>query len=179
MRRPSDRWEATAAALLLVIFLAGAPLAAFFAGRAMYADDIRQQAANRSHHLHVEAVLLDDAASPYTSDDAGPTVTVKVARAQWTAPDGTSRGGVVEVAPGDRAGAKVTVWVDNHGSPSTPPATVHPAFEAATAATAAALGVAVLLIVVRLILRFVLHRRRMRSWQQEWLEVEPRWTRHR
>jgi hypothetical protein len=175
MRRRSDRWEIGWVAVLLLAFLAGLPFIAYAAARDAYRDDVRQQSWNRAHRMHTEAVLLADAPPPA----AGSMTDSTVALARWTAPDGTTRLGTVQVVAGRRAGTSVGIWTDEHGAATTEPAGVHPRTDAANVAVVVMLGGGAALVLLRVLLRVLLHRRRLQSWQQEWLEVGPRWSRHR
>jgi hypothetical protein len=68
------------------------------------------------------------------------------------------------------------IWVDGRGTVTGPPQHRNPVLDglAASVLTLGALG-AVLYATQRLVVRS-LDRRRLDSWQQEWLLVEPRWT---
>jgi hypothetical protein len=179
MRRTSDRWETGLAAVLLVALLMGLPFAAYCAGRHVYRDDVRRQAWKGTHRLHIEAVLLADAVMPVAADGAGGPGDTTVAPARWTAPDGSVRQGTLEVITGDRAGARVGVWMDEHGNLVEEPGGVHPAGDAINVAVIVVFGGVVVLLALRVLLRAVLHHRRLRIWQQEWLDVGPKWSRHR
>jgi hypothetical protein len=179
MRRASDRIETWLTVSLLVVFVAAAVWAGGAAARMVYRADLRQQTWNRTHLFHVEAVLLEDPVVPGTADDAGSPVTPPMARARWTVPGGSQRVGIVQVAPDDRAGSRVATWIDDHGALSGPPGEVSPHTDAGLGATAAVLCLAAALFFVRQVVRGLLYRRRIRSWHQEWLEVGPRWSRHR
>ena len=179
MRRTSDRWEIGLAAVLLATLVMALPFAAWGAGRHVYRDDVRQQAWNGAHRIHIEAVLLADAVTPVAADGSGAEGATTIAPARWTAPDGTVHEGTLEVISGDRSGARVGVWTDEHGAPVEAPGFVHPLGDAINAAIIVVLGGVVILLALRVLLRGLLHRRRLRTWQQEWLDVGPKWSRHR
>jgi len=94
LRRRSDKIAARAAALLLAVFLIGAPLlsvaAAGWAGRAAAA----MQRAERSWRL-VPAILLQAAPVPVA---AGGILAYPRVPARWTAPDGQARTGRIPVS---------------------------------------------------------------------------------
>lgn len=179
MRRASDRIEALLAASLFLCFLVATPLAGGWVARSVHRADLRQQASDRLHLHNVEAVLIEDPQALGVADGTGLPVAQSVARARWTAPDGSVHVGTVQVAATDRAGGRIALWIDDQDLPSGPPAQLSPGADAVAAATGVALGVAAVLAAVHLAVRRLLDRRRLRSWQQEWLEVGPRWTRHR
>jgi hypothetical protein len=178
MRRRSDRIEGWLTTSVLLIFLAAAPVAGGVAGRATYRADVREQRWNQTHFFPVESTLLADATQPFTGSN-GVLVDVEIAPASWTSADGVARQGIVVAEAGDKAGRRVVVWTDDRGEPTAAPTTPDARGDAIVAATLAVLGVATVLIVLTFVTRALLNRHRLRSWQHEWLEVGPRWTRHR
>jgi hypothetical protein len=171
LRRRTDKIAAWAAALLLTVFLIGAPLlsvvAIGWAGRAGAAD----QRAERSWR-QVPAVLLQAPPAP-----AREVVGYSRVRARWTAPDGRMRTGQILVSTGLAAGRTVPLWVDAAGSPAGPPPTHRTAI--ATKATAAVVAAAALGIVLLSLARagqWVLDRRRLADWGVTWASVGPQWT---
>jgi hypothetical protein len=179
MRRASDRVEGWLAMSLLLVFAVVAPFAGVWTAHSTYRAVLQRQTDDRLRRFHVEAVLLEGAVVPGRTDDAGVFAAEPVARARWTAPDGSSRLGIVQVAAGDPAGRQVSLWIDDHGEPIGPPAEVHPRTDAVAAASAVVLLLAGALFAVGLATRRLLDHVRIRSWRNEWLEVGPRWTRHR
>jgi len=168
LRRGSDRAEAWLnAVLLIVLVLAGSTLATVTA-RGAYRDQERAAAWDRTHRFEVWAVLMSKPVSPPGA-----------AQAQWKAPDGTQRTGLVAATPKTAVGAWVPIWVDEHGTVSTAPLHRSPATHAAGVAVVTVLLVAAALSVIWLAGRRLLDRRRLRTWQDEWLEVGPRWSKYR
>jgi hypothetical protein len=172
LRRRTDKTAAWATALLLVVFLVGAPLlsvaAIGWAGRAGVAD----QRTERSWR-QVPAVLLQAPLAP-----AREVMGASRVRARWTAPDGRALTGQIRVSTPLAAGRTVPLRVDAAGSPAGPP----PAHRAATAreATAAVVAAAALGIVLLSLAwagRWVLDRRRLAEWEVTWASVGPQWTR--
>jgi len=80
-----DRVEAVVAGGLVVVFLAGAPLAAIAAGHAVYSAASRTAYAQQSTWRQVPAVLTATAPAAGSRQDQVTTP------ARWTAPDGTRR----------------------------------------------------------------------------------------
>jgi hypothetical protein len=79
----------------------------------------------------------------------------------------------------DRAGAQEPIWVDETGTITPAPPRRRPATKATEAAVAAVGVLTAALTAVWLLCRHLLDRRRIRSWQTEWLEVGPRWSKYR
>ena len=177
LRRGSDRVEARCGALLFLALLVAGPVLAWWAGRATYVEDVRLREWESRHRFAAEAVLLEPSAPAGTAEDTSPLVVNVVARARWTAPDGSRQVGNLPVSPGVAAGTSVPIWMDERGKVTGPPSRRVPAMEAGTVAAAVLLGVATLLAGLRAALIALLDRHRMRSWQAEWLRVEPSWSR--
>lgn len=171
LRRRSDKIAVCLAALLVAVFLIGAPLlsvaAVGWAGRAGAAG----QGVERSWR-QVPAVLLQAAPAP-----AGGVAGYSRVLARWRAPGGRVRTGQIPVSVGLAAGRAVPLWVDAAGSPAGPVPS-HRAvltFEAAAAAgAAAALGIVVLCLACAG--HWVLDRRRLAGWEADWAAVGPQWA---
>jgi hypothetical protein len=173
LRRRTDKIAARLAALLVVVFVAGAPMlslaAAGWAGRAVAAG----QVATRSWR-QVPAVLLQTAPAPTA---AARVLGSSRAWARWIAPDGRARTGQIPVSAG-QAGHTVRLWVDAAGRPagSSPARGAAAAREAAAAAVATA-TLGIVLVCLAWAGRWVLDRRRLAGWQTAWAAVGPQWTR--
>ena len=172
LRRRTDKIAARLAALLLAVFLIGAPLlslaAVGWAGRAGAAE---QQAARSWRQ--VSAVLLQAAPAP-----AAGGVGYSWVRARWTAPDGRARAGLILMSVGLAAGRTVPLWVDAPGSPTRSPLN-HRAVVAreAVAAVVATVALGIALLCLAWAGRWVLDRRRLADWEAAWAGVGPQWTR--
>jgi hypothetical protein len=171
LRRRTDKIAAWATALLLAVFLIGAPLlsvaAIGWAGRAGAAD----QRVERSWR-QVPAVLMQAPPAP-----AREVVGYSRVRARWTAPDGRARTGQILVSTGLTAGRTVPLWVDAAGSPTGPPPTHRAAMaREATAAVVAAAALGIVLLSLAWAGRWVLDRRRLTDWEVTWASVGPQWT---
>jgi hypothetical protein len=174
LRRRTDRIAACFAALLLAMFLVGAPVLSIAAiGWAGRTGATEQQAARSWHQ--VSAVLRQTARAPSFSRELLGSSPVQ---AWWTAPDGRVRSGAIPVSAGLAAGHTVPLWVDEAGLPAGPPPS-----HGATLAREAAAGVVatVALGIVLLCLaqagRWALDRRRFAGWEAAWTAVGPQWTR--
>lgn len=178
LRRGSDRIQAWLTLAVVVVTLAGTPWVAWRVASATYRAEVRASAWEQRHHRPVAAVLVRDAPSrSYDGDAASASQQSVLVPARWTAPDGTVRARKVSVAGGTRAGSTVTVWVDEHGELVLPPRRRNPAADATIAAMLAAVALAGLSGGIRRTVVWRLDRRRLRSWEAEWLIVGPRWSR--
>jgi hypothetical protein len=179
LRRRTDRIEAWITALLLVIFLVGAPAAWITAGRWVQHGGVLEQRAQRSWH-QVPAVLLKTAPASPNFDLRTSWSFDVMAPAWWSGPGGRHLAGQVPVPPGARAGTTVPVWVDGSGRPTGTPLLhgelVRRELGAEVIAPAA---LAVLLLLVGLVVRWLMNRRRLAGWETNWAFVGPKWTKHR
>jgi hypothetical protein len=178
MSRGSDRAERRLTVALLLVFALGAPLLGSWAGGGAYRSEQKSHDAVRRGLARVDAVLLDPATQPGPTDGTGLAVDIWVARVGWTAPAGGSHVGFVQLTAPRPAGDHIGLWIDEQGKPSSGPGHSIAGTKAALAATAAGLCLLGVVFIVRVSVRVVLDRRRMRSWQDEWDEVEPGWTSH-
>lgn len=171
LRRAHDRVEAVVVGVLVVVFLAGAPLAILTAGRIAYSLGSRTAHAQQIAWHRVSAVLLTAAPpSPYHSSQSN-------VQARWAAPDGTWRTGAVPAPRGASAGSTVMVWVDPAGRP-----TSHPLHRSQVWGLVAAADVltfvfaSFILLCAGRLARYVLDRRRLAAWDADWRATEPHWT---
>jgi len=166
LRRGSDRLEGWLNAVLILVFLVVGTALAGHTARTTYRDELRAAASERAHRHQVWALLLE----PPAPD---------IARARWTGPDLSAHVGQVVVPPTAAAGSWLLLWVDDRGEVTSPPSRRRPATDATEVAVAVVLVLAAALAALRLVARHLLDRRRLRSWQEEWTEVGPRWSRYR
>jgi hypothetical protein len=169
LRRTVDRVEAAVVGGLVVVFLAGAPLAALTAGHAVYRIWSRTAHAQQAAWHQVPAVLL--ASVPASGYDDGQV------SARWTAPDGTRHTGNVPAPAGARAGSTLMVWVDAAGRPTSPPLQLWEVRgQAAAAATLASIAAGLVLLCAGRLAHSLLGRRRLAAWDADWQATEPQWT---
>jgi hypothetical protein len=164
-RRPVDRVE-NAARLVAVLAIACAMPFALSAGAAMHRHDV---ASSAKDSRQVTAVTLNSV-PPEIAYGAGPT-TVPVP-ARWRAPDGTVRTGVVQVMPPERAGARLSIWIDAAGLVSTPPMSAT-ALVMRQAVTVAVCLLGALLVVAGLLcaVHVRLDRVRYARWDRDWYRL--------
>jgi hypothetical protein len=168
----TSRWLVPAA---LALFLALCPVVAGVTGVWVRADN--SAVAHRAlGWQEVTAVLLRPVPGQAESghgENAWMTWTLAV----WTE-DGVRHTGDVPAAAMRSAGSKQAVWLNQAGQPQMPPLTPGQVWDRAAADTLIALaGLAAVLTVTCLLARRVLYRRRLASWELEWLTVGPLWSR--
>ena len=159
--------------VLLVVFLAGAPLTALAAARWATASGLPAERAQAGRH-QVAAVLLHDAPTPVGSlyfPAPDPQVP-----ARWAGPAGY-RTGLVYAPPGAKAGSIVMVWIDRSGGLSQEPAgAADMAGLELLAAVAATAVLALVLLSAWVIATATLGRYRIAAWDADWAATEPQWT---
>ena len=178
LRRGSDRIQAWLTLSTIVVAVLAGPWVGWWTARTTYLAETRASAWEKQHHRPVPAVLVQDVPVVAGADgEVPPAPATTPAPARWTGPDGTVRSGAAPAPPGTRAGSTVTIWVDEHGTAVSPPRRQSPAMDASTAAALAVAGLVALLAGLRRIVIWRLDKRRLRSWEAEWLIVGPRWSR--
>jgi hypothetical protein len=179
LRRRTDRIEAWITAGLLVVFLVGAPLSWFAAGRWVEQGVVREQHAQQSWR-QVAAVLLEAAPAEPQFEFGLPWNPAVLVLAHWMGPDGKDQIGQIPVKAGSWAGRTVQVWVDTLGRPTGPPLPSSVLAErVASAKTLAPATLALLLLGLGWLVRRVMNRRRLAAWEADWASTGPRWTRRR
>jgi hypothetical protein len=174
LRRPSDRIEGTAVALLSAAFLVAVAYAAFLGWGFSQAEGA---AAAR---LHPATAVLTRTTPAADSDMSG-----NDAAARWQAPDGKPLSGILTpvTAPGiwgASPGTKVPVWLSASGTPAPPPPGVTAVvMTAVVIGIATAGGIGVVLGVCYFLCRLLLDRRRLAGWESDWALTGPRWTMRR
>ncbi|MFJ6986726.1 MULTISPECIES: hypothetical protein [unclassified Streptomyces] len=181
LRRTTDLVEAWVALAALLLLVLGAPAAGWIVGS--LAQDVLQESAREqrsSRHQVTATVVRRLERSPADADpeNAGQDLRTRVL-ADWTAPDGTARHGVVlSVLGSPDRGDRFPVWTDATGRTAARPmdpgtATAH--------AVLAGLGAALLAAGIveaarRLVVRHMV-RRRYARWDQAWERAGPDWGR--
>jgi hypothetical protein len=173
LRRRSDRVETVILAALLAAFLGGAPLAAHAAATWISATSQQELRAQQATYRQVTAVLLDAAV---TVPGYGGGYSPAQATAQWRAPDGAVRTGLIATPAGAKAGRTVRIWTNLSGELVTPLQQDQIASRADLAAMAAVAALGIVLLTAAVAVRRALDRRRMTAWEAEWLATGPRWS---
>lgn len=173
LRRASDRVETVVLAVLVIVFLAGAPFTALACGQWAYDTAHQAQLSQEASWHQVPARVLK-----VSSVGGGYAVLATQAQARWTAPDGKVVTGEIPIPPGTGPGATVRVWTTDDGQLTDSP--MQHSQVTTTAYFAGTFGVITLmtlLSVTGLLARRALDRRRMAAWDAEWRASGPRWTR--
>jgi hypothetical protein len=172
MRRRIDKLAACMAALLMAVFLIGAPMLSVAAAR--WAGTPRPPL---SGPRAPGARCLPSCCGAAPLPAVGWAFGSSWVTARWTAPDGHERAGRILVSTGLAAGRTVRLWVDAAGSPTGPPphygAPVASEAMAAVLATVALGGVLWWLAAAG---RWALDRRGLAAWEAAWAVVGPQWT---
>jgi hypothetical protein len=178
LRRRADRLEVTLRLLILILILAGVPLASGCVGLAIDHTVIRQSQAERAADHQVRAALTQ-AAPAHGSPDLYSGVQTAWVPARWVAANGTIHFGQVLAPAGSAKGSTVAIWISAAGTATDPPTTrgdiVSDVF---VASTSTGLLLIVALVGLRVLGQYALDRRRMRAWDAEWRATGPRWTGH-
>lgn len=176
LRRTCDRVEG-ALRLLALLGVIVAVITGINMGLRAYRDGVRVEQEQRRARQQVPAVLVQDSSRPGMAPVGG--VIPGRARAEWKAPDGSTRRGLVAVDPTHRAGDTVMIWIDRRGDLTRPPqdrgATTAAAISSGFAVPLAAVAFSTVLLVTT---RMVNQRRAARRWEAEWTIVEPSWRHH-
>ena len=169
LRRHDDIVEAWVVLAMWMVIAVGGAIAGLVTAHA--ADDVLAQ--QRAERHSVRAVLLTDLPSASSSGDTAERISADVS---WTTSDGTAHTGRALVSAGQKAGARVLVWLDAEGRlTSQPPGRVEAGFEAGLLGTAASLATAGVVFAAGAVVRWRLDRRRLDGWDTEWAMVGPRW----
>jgi hypothetical protein len=174
LRRRSDKITVCAAALLLAVFLIGAPLlSAAAVGWAARAGSAELRA-ERSWH-QVPAVVLQAAPAPAV---AAGIFLYPLVPARWSAPDGQARTGRIPVSTRVAAGRTIRLWVDAAGSPTGSPLSHRLMMvNEAMAAAVTIVGLGIILLCLAWTGQRLLDRRRLAAWEAAWAAAGPQWTR--
>lgn len=175
LRRRCDLLEAWLAPVATALFLVLCPVLFLVLGMLVRADNAAVMRAQRSWQP-VTATLLQSVPGPAFSDGGANTWTAWTA-ARWTEHGQTYRGEVPANA-GSSAGSTETIWLNHAGHVQQPPMSSAQVSDWIYGDTLLAIGALALALVVAVwLIRRALDRRRIASWELDWLIVEPRWSR--
>lgn len=161
-------WALTSMGALLLV-------AAILAGSAAYGSTVERGLVERAERTPVQAVLLEN--TPVVSGARGTAPSRVPVRASWVGADGMPRSGLVEAAPALRAGSTVTIWLDHDGRVVPRPVGEDEAvLVGGLAVTGVVLLGGLLLGGCWAGVRMLTGRVKAALWEQEWAQVEPRWS---
>lgn len=162
---------------LAVLFLVSAPLLAAVAVHLIDAAGLREIRAGAALRQIPATVVQSTPYGQAGLDGLGGAALVEV---RWRAPSGRARTGLLEVAQGARAGARVTIWVTRHGQLADAPLSrVDLTERMALAAFTVVFGLAAALSMVFAAVRLAANRRRMADWARAWAATSTRWSQSR
>nr|WP_309141349.1 hypothetical protein [Streptomyces composti] len=155
---------------LLLVLVAGMPLAAVAAGTAAYEGAMHTVQVQAAERQQVRAELISGTEDAYHGAK-------QQAKVRWSDQDGTVRTGTALVEADTPKGATVKIWVDRDGDVTSPPMTRTQAVTNAWfTGGLTALGVVAATGAAEALLRTALNRRRYAQWEAEWEAVEPEWA---
>ncbi|MFC4003258.1 hypothetical protein ACFS2C_15785 [Prauserella oleivorans] len=172
MARRADRVEGWLLAFALIAPLLALPVAvsAGSDGYARAVETVRQE----THSRHqVTATLLADA-EPSVGSSYGAVLerTARV-RAEWPAPDGSVRTGMITTEPGYSTGSTVRIWLNESGGQTVEPRTAGWArWEGIAIAAMSWFAVVLPCAAGYGLARRVLDTRRLRAWDREWARID-------
>jgi hypothetical protein len=178
LRRRSDRVESLVLRWGLVAVVATMILAPTV-GADTYQREMKQVAIQAATRHQVFAVVMENAADqpPSSAEPSGIAPPPVRVRGSWRAPDGSTHTAPMEVEIGTPAGARVPIWVTDHGQQVPAPETPEGAAIGAVLASAGIIAFAIALFVaIYWLFRWPLDRLRSASWDREWQRVSSQWS---
>ncbi|WP_327675030.1 Rv1733c family protein [Kitasatospora sp. NBC_00458] len=178
LARPVDRARSRAwlaAAVALAVGLAGVVTAALVG----YRTSVRTTESERGRLHRIEAAVIGrvQPEQPANSRWTGGYENRVEVSTVWTAPDGRTHAGTVQLPRTTLTRPTVTLWVDDAGEPARTPETRIGLTVGAVCTGLAGGATLATLIGVALALRLrALDRRADRDWQRSWARWEPRWS---
>lgn len=175
LARGTDRLAGALLILVLALGLLLVPVMLTF-GTLTYSDIVDSAAQHAKDWQQTAAMVIEDAKATGYVTRGGPAAGASRALVEWRLPNGTTETGRVHVEKGVRAGARITIWLDEEGKPVTPPAGPSEAVAGAVLAGVTGLFAAEGLLTLTYYGAIrLLDRRRLRTWEQGWTRVEPEW----
>lgn len=175
LARGADRAEGAVVILFVLLALVLVPVMLTF-GSLTYSNLVEQSMQQFRGRYEAVAVLTEDA--PAVSVAAGGEVVSgrSMVAARWRLRNGITRTGLVDAEDGSKAGTEVSVWLDESGRPTDPPASTVDLVGAGILVTVFGwLGAVGLLVLGCWGLHRAFDRYRYRAWTTEWARVEPDW----
>ncbi len=176
LRRSTDRVEAGVAAVLAVLALVTVLLATVVA-MSTYRQAQSEAATKAAQQASVTAVLLTNAAVPFTDSPEQGVAGHATAVTRWPLPSGQQRTAPLWVSADRHAGDRMLIWIDQLGNRVDPPQT-----PGSMIADAVAYGIAVLAGGWVLLgglwwsVCQVLGRINAARWDLDWTRTDPGWS---
>lgn len=176
LRRSIDRWAAGLTAALLLLALALLPLAALI-GHGVHQRMLAEAAEQAATHRQVSAELVEPSRLEVLPSAHPQTQVQFEAVARWSAPDGRSYTGPIEVTSRGVPGDRVDIWIDGNGQRVPPPVSEQRALAAAiSTGVLVVIGGGALCAVAALGVRVLAESVARSAWGREWEDVSRRWT---
>lgn len=177
LRRRSDVIQGWIGVGLLLVALAGTPLAMFKAGDAAHRHYSRS-AQNQAETRHrTTAVLVEDARRHPEPGSAEARESRYPTKVRFTDPHGNTRTATTDVEPALPKGSIIGVWADTEGAITDPPlAPDQIRNRAMGSALIAALAVHATAAGAYATVCRIFERRNLAAWDSAWAGTAPRWT---
>ena len=174
LARGTDRLAGALTILALALGLLLVPVMLTF-GSLTYSGIVDRAAQHARDWQQTAAVVIEEAKATGYVTRGGPAAGASRALVEWRLPNGTTDTGRVHVGKDARAGARITIWLDDKGEPVTPPTDPAAAAGAVLAGATGLFAAEGLLTLTYYGAIRLLDRRRLRTWEREWTRVEPEW----
>ena len=175
LRRPSDRIESAVLAAAVALTIAATPLAMAF-GSAAYHYNMAVSAEQTAASYQVTATLQEPTDSTVILESVATTV---LAKAEWTAPDGSEHTGLVSAPQEAPAGTAVHVWTNRRGDAIGAPLSTTQAWgRGVMVGILTMVAAATLCTALACAFRWRLNRIRYAAWEAEWRQIDPWRTPH-
>jgi hypothetical protein len=176
LRRGTDRVETVLRLILVILLVAGVPVAAVAVGRSADHLALHRVQAQRAAHQQVSATLLRDSPA-FGSPDPYTSVQGNWVPARWQRPGQPARTGEVFAVAGARKGSTVQIWTDPAGAITDPPLGHRDVVgDVLVAVMTTCLVSWLVLLAAWTLARRALDRQRLSAWEAEWRASGPLWS---
>lgn len=171
-----DRIESGVLVMGVAVAILAVPVAGAI-GSETYASQSARVAVEQTSKSRADAILLEDAPPAISMSERSGAVEAAPVLATWRLPDGSARHGQVQARHDAKAGATVSIWVDQNGELSQPPiTTAGAALDGIFLALLLWGGTAGAMALLYLATRYAHQRIRARMWANDWERVASEWT---
>ena len=170
LRRDVERIHSVIVSVFVLAVLALTPIVAITVARVTDSAGLRAEHRQAATRHPVQAVVVAVHVGPNSGVD-------KKARVQWRDVSGRLRNANVQLLKGDHPGLHRRIWLNETGSPVSPPEShANTVANAVTTSIVSVIGLWTVLAVTYVGIEHHVNRRRFAEWDKEWLETAPRWT---